>query len=177
MHPEWAAAKPKLPGVPYAEGSLVKVPGVDENEPSILMGRHKSRTDLGIEFGATDIVAERGEDGIAKVRELAGGHGVRKVLEAVRHLPAYEQAYGIVRPAGIVSRVDVPQCEEAPVGFGSLSAVNITLTGGPAPVRSYVEQRMPPILDATMNPAKSSTAPSVSTRSRTPTAPWTTAKP
>lgn len=74
-------------------------------ERIILMGRHQSRTDLGVELGATDVVAERGADGIAQVCELTGGHGVRKVLEAVGHRPAYEQAYGIVRPGGVISRV------------------------------------------------------------------------
>jgi threonine dehydrogenase-like Zn-dependent dehydrogenase len=66
-------------------------------ERIILMGRHKNRTDLGREFGATDVVAERGEEGIAQVRELTGGHGTHVVLECVGHMPAYEQAYGVVR--------------------------------------------------------------------------------
>jgi threonine dehydrogenase-like Zn-dependent dehydrogenase len=193
--------------VPFADGTLVKVPGVDEKSPLlaslltlsdvygtgwhaahragvtegdtvavigdgavglmavlsakqlgaeriILMGRHQSRTDLGIEFGATDVVAERGEEGIARVRELTGGQGVRKVLEAVGHMPAYEQAYGIVRPGGIISRVGVPQYEEASVGFGSLFGGNVTLTGGPAPVRAYIEQLMPAILDGSVNPGR-----------------------
>ena len=56
------------------------------------MGRHKDRTDLGREFGATDVVAERGEEGVATVRELTGGDGTHVVLEAVGHMPAYEQA-------------------------------------------------------------------------------------
>ena len=84
------------------------------------MGRHRARTDLGREFGATDVVAERGQEGVERVRELTGGHGSHVVLEAVGHLPAYEQAYGIVRPGGTVSRVGVPQSEQAPVGFASL---------------------------------------------------------
>ncbi|MCI4656710.1 zinc-binding dehydrogenase [Cryobacterium zhongshanensis] len=193
--------------VPFADGTLVKVPGIDETSPLltslltlsdvygtgwhaatragvtagdtvavigdgavglmavlsarqlgaeriILMGRHRARTDLGRKFGATDVVAERGDEGIEKVRELTGGHGVRKVLEAVGHLPAYEQAYRIVRPGGVISRVGVPQYEDAPIGFGSLFGGNITLTGGPAPVRAYIEQLMPAILDGTVNPGK-----------------------
>lgn len=123
-------------------------------EQIILMGRHKSRTDLGRTFGATDIVAERGEDGIAKVRELAGGQGTHVVLEAVGHLSAYEQAYGVVRPGGTISRVGVPQYEEAPIGFGSLFGANITLTGGPAPTRAYIEELMPDILGGTIEPGK-----------------------
>jgi threonine dehydrogenase-like Zn-dependent dehydrogenase len=120
----------------------------------ILMGRHKTRTDLGREFGATDVVAERGEEGIAKVRDLTGGHGSHVVLEAVGHRPAYEQAYGIVRPGGVISRVGVPQYEEAPIGFGSLFAGNITLTGGPAPARAYIEELLPAVLDGTIEPGK-----------------------
>src|SRR5690606_9643035 len=95
-------------------------------EQIILMGRHESRTDLGREWGATDVVAERGDEGIAKVRDLTGGLGSHAVLEAVGHVPAYEQALGVVRAGGIISRVGVPQYEEAPVGFGSLFGRNIT---------------------------------------------------
>ncbi|MFF5793005.1 zinc-binding dehydrogenase [Paeniglutamicibacter sp. NPDC012692] len=123
-------------------------------ERIILMGRHASRTDLGIEFGATDVVAERGEEGIAKVMELTGGEGSHVVLEAVGHMPAYEQAYGVVRPGGVISRVGVPQYEEAPVGFGSLFGKNATLTGGPAPVRAYMEPAIQQVLNGEINPGR-----------------------
>ncbi len=123
-------------------------------EQVILMGRHQARTDLGREFGATDVVAERGEEGIAKVRDLTGGEGSKIVLEAVGHMPAYEQAYGIVRPGGVISRVGVPQYEDAPIGFGSLFGGNITLTGGPAPARAYIEELMPDILEGRIEPGK-----------------------
>ncbi|MFT2816781.1 alcohol dehydrogenase catalytic domain-containing protein [Leifsonia sp. A12D58] len=123
-------------------------------ERIILMGRHQSRTDLGIEFGATDVVAERGEEGIAKVRDLTNGEGSHIVLEAVGHMPAYEQAYGVVRPGGVISRVGVPQYEEAPIGFGSLFGKNVTLTGGPAPVRAYMEDALRDVLDGRLNPGK-----------------------
>ena len=122
-------------------------------ERIVLMGRHQSRTDLGREFGATDVVAERGEEGIAKVRDLTDG-GSQIVLEAVGHLPAYEQAIGIVRPGGVISRVGVPQYEDAPVGFGSLFGPNVTLTGGPAPARAYIEQLLPGVLDGTVQPGR-----------------------
>ena len=121
-------------------------------ERIILMGRHEARTNLGITFGATDIVAERGDEGIQKVIDLTGGSGSHVVLEAVGHMPAYEQAVGIVRPGGVISRVGVPQYESAPVGFGSLFGKNVTLTGGPAPVRAYIEQLLPAVLDGTVNP-------------------------
>ncbi|MBL0888848.1 alcohol dehydrogenase catalytic domain-containing protein [Myceligenerans sp. I2] len=120
----------------------------------ILMGRHKTRTDLGREWGATHVVEERGADGIAKVLELTGGFGSHAVLEAVGHMPAYEQAVGVVRPGGIISRVGVPQYEEAPVGFGSLFGKNARLAGGPAPVRAYLEDAIKDVLDGTIDPGK-----------------------
>jgi threonine dehydrogenase-like Zn-dependent dehydrogenase len=123
-------------------------------ERIVLMGRHKDRTDLGREFGATDVVVERGEEGIAQVRELTGGDGTHAVLECVGHLPAYEMAYGVVRAGGVISRVGVPQYEEAPIGFGSLFGGNITLTGGPAPVRAYLEELLPEVLDGRLQPGK-----------------------
>ncbi|MET7275450.1 alcohol dehydrogenase catalytic domain-containing protein [Streptomyces flaveolus] len=123
-------------------------------EQIILMGRHQARTGLGREFGATDVVAARGEEGIEQVRELTGGHGSHVVLEAVGAMPAYQQALGIVRPGGVISRVGVPQYEEAPIGFGSLFRHNIRLAGGPAPVRAYIEPLMPAILDGTIEPGK-----------------------
>ena len=123
-------------------------------ERIILMGRHASRTDLGIEFGAPDVVAERGEEGIARVRELTGGEGSHVVLEAVGHMPAYEQAYGVVRPGGIISRVGVPQYESAPIGWDSLFGKNAMLAGGPAPVRAYLEDAVRQVLSGEIDPGR-----------------------
>jgi len=123
-------------------------------EQIILMGRHQARTDLGREFGATDVVAERGDEGIAKVLELTGGHGTHTVLECVGHMPAYEQSVGVVRAGGVISRVGVPQYEEAPVGFGSLFGRNITLTGGPGAQRKYVEELLPDVLEGRIEPGR-----------------------
>lgn len=123
-------------------------------ERIILMGRHQDRTDLGREFGATDVVAERGEEGIAKVMDLTGGLGSHAVLEAVGHMPAYVQSYRVVRPGGIISRVGVPQYEEAPIGFGSLFGRNARLAGGPAPVRAYLEDAITQVLDGVIEPGK-----------------------
>ncbi|WP_300528710.1 histidinol dehydrogenase, partial [uncultured Nocardioides sp.] len=122
-------------------------------EQVVLMGRHTARTDLGREYGATDVVAERGQEGIEKVRELTGG-GSRVVLEAVGHMPAYEQSYGVVRAGGVISRVGVPQYDEAPVGFMSLFGRNITLNGGPAPTRAYMAELLPAVLDGTVDPGR-----------------------
>ncbi|WP_198144232.1 alcohol dehydrogenase catalytic domain-containing protein [Parafrankia sp. EUN1f] len=123
-------------------------------ERIILMGRHTDRTDLGREFGATDVVAARGEEGVAAVLALTGGAGSHVVLEAVGHLPAYEQAYGVLRPGGTISRVGVPQYEQAPIGFGSLFRKNATLNGGPAPVRAYIEQALPDVLEGRIDPGR-----------------------
>lgn len=123
-------------------------------ERIILMGRHTARTDLGVEWGATDVVAERGEEGIARVIELTGGEGSHVVLEAVGHMPAYEQSFGVVRPGGVISRVGVPQYESAPIGFGSLFGKNATLTGGPAPVRAYLESAIQDVLEGRIDPGR-----------------------
>ena len=123
-------------------------------ERVILMGRNRTRTDLGLELGATDVVAERGDDGIARVLELTKGEGSHVVLEAVGYMPAYEQACGIVRPGGVISRVGVPQYEEAPIGFGLLFGKNATLTGGPAPVRAYMEPAIQQVLAGEINPGR-----------------------
>jgi threonine dehydrogenase-like Zn-dependent dehydrogenase len=122
-------------------------------ERIILMGRHKDRTDLGREFGATDVVAERGEEGIAKVRELTGGDGTHTVLECVGLKPAIETAFGVVRHGGTVSRVGAPQYPEVPADFGVFFR-NITLTGGVAPARAYIEELLPDVLDGRVEPGR-----------------------
>jgi threonine dehydrogenase-like Zn-dependent dehydrogenase len=122
-------------------------------ERIILMGRHKTRTDLGREFGATDVVAQRGEEGVAAVRELTGGDGTHAVLECVGTRSAIEMALGVVRDGGTVGRVGASQYTEVPMDFGTLMR-NITLTGGVAPARAYIEELLPDVLDGTVQPGK-----------------------
>jgi threonine dehydrogenase-like Zn-dependent dehydrogenase len=124
------------------------------SEQIVLMGRHPGRTRLGREFGATDVVSARGAEGVAEVRDLAGGYGTHVVIEAVGTMAAYQQAIGIVRPGGIICRVGVPQYEDGPIGFGSLFRHNIRLAGGPAPVRAYIEELIPDILSGTIEPGR-----------------------
>jgi threonine dehydrogenase-like Zn-dependent dehydrogenase len=119
----------------------------------ILMGRHKDRTDLGREFGATDVVPERGEEGIERVKELTAGQGTHAVLECVGAKEALVTALAVTRPGGVVSRVGVPQYEEGPVG-PALFRRNVTLTGGVAPARAYIEELMPDILDGRVQPGR-----------------------
>lgn len=122
-------------------------------ERIILMGRHKDRTDLGREFGATEVVAERGDEGVEKVRGLTGGRGTRTVLECVGLRPAVETAYGVVRAGGTISRVGAPQYGEVPADFGTFLR-NVTLTGGVAPARAYIEELLPDVLDGTLRPGR-----------------------
>jgi threonine dehydrogenase-like Zn-dependent dehydrogenase len=122
-------------------------------ERIILMGRHRARTDLGREFGATDVVPERGEEGAERVRELTGGDGTHTVLECVGLRPALDTAFAIVRDGGAVSRVGVPQYDEAPADVGVFFR-NITLTGGVAPARAYIDELMPDVLEGRIQPGK-----------------------
>ena len=122
-------------------------------EQIILMGRHRERTDLGVEFGATDVVAERGEAGIEKVRGLTGGDGTPTVLECVGLAAAIDTALGVVRDGGVVSRVGAPQYSQVPMDFGPFLR-NITRTGGVAPARAYIDQLLPDILDGRIEPGR-----------------------
>src|SRR5438477_9828325 len=83
-------------------------------EQLILMGRHSDRIALAKQFGATDVVSERGEEAAARVRELTGGLGVHSVLECVGTDQAMRSAVGIARPGGAVGRVGVPHYEAIP---------------------------------------------------------------
>ena len=122
-------------------------------EQIILMGRHEERTDLGRAFGATDVIPERGEEGVARVRELTGGDGTHTVLECVGLEPALETALGVVRDGGVVSRVGAPQYAEVPMDFNAFFR-NITLTGGVAPARAYIEELMPDVLEGRIEPGR-----------------------
>ncbi len=122
-------------------------------EQIILLGRHTSRTDLGREFGATDVVAERGEEGVEAVRKLTGGDGVQCVLECVGMAEALETGLGIVRAGGTIGRVGVPQYQDVPMGPAQFMA-NVTLSGGVAPARAYIEELLPDVLEGKVEPGK-----------------------
>jgi threonine dehydrogenase-like Zn-dependent dehydrogenase len=122
-------------------------------ERIILMGRHTERTDLGRDFGATDVVPERGAEGVARVRELTGGDGTHAVLECVGHRMAIETAFGIARAGGTVSRVGAPQYSDVPAD-GGVFMRNVTLTGGVAPARAYIKELLPDILDGRVEPGR-----------------------
>ena len=122
-------------------------------ERILLMGRHTDRTDLGREFGATDVIAERGAEGVKRVRELTGGDGTHTVLECVGTRSAIETSIGVVRDGGVIGRVGAAQYDEVPLGFDTIMR-NITVTGGVAPARAYIEQLLPDVLDGTVQPGR-----------------------
>ncbi|HUB72355.1 MAG TPA: zinc-binding dehydrogenase [Acidimicrobiales bacterium] len=122
-------------------------------ERIILMGRHKARTDLGAQFGATDVVPEQGEEGIERVRDLTGGDGTHTVLECVGLKEAIETAFAVVRDGGSVSRVGAPQNDDVPMPFPVFMR-NVTLTGGVAPARAYIDELLPDVLEGKVQPGK-----------------------
>src|SRR5829696_7497579 len=122
-------------------------------EQIIIMGRHPDRIALAKEFGATDVVSERGDEAVERVRELTGGFGVHAVLECVGHGASMETAIGIARPGGAVGRVGVPQEESMPASLPAFYG-NVTIGGGPAPVRAYIEELLPDILDGQIEPGR-----------------------
>lgn len=121
-------------------------------ERIIAMSRHESRQTLAREFGATDIVTERGDDGVAKIKELTGGLGAHSVIEAVGTQEAMLQAIKSTRPGGHVGFVGVSHGVELPgdLLFGS----TVHLHGGPAPVRRYLPELIQLILDRKIEPGK-----------------------
>lgn len=111
------------------------------------------RTDLAREFGATEVVPERGSAAIERVRELTDGQGVHSVLECVGTAASTITAISITRPGGAVGRVGVPQDEQmagSQIAFYS----NVTVGGGPAPARAYIEELLPDILDGNIEPGR-----------------------
>ncbi len=118
----------------------------------ILLGRHRARTDLGREFGATDVVPERGKEAVERVRELTGGFGAHATLECVGLADSMRTAIAITRPGGAVGRVGVPQDGDIP--GGSSFQKNIRITGGVAPARAYIEELLPDVLSGRVQPGR-----------------------
>ena len=118
-----------------------------------ILGRHPDRIALAKDFGATDVVSERGADAVERVKELTGGLGVQSVLECVGYEQSMDTALGIARPGGAVGRVGVPQHDTIPAG-GTTFYSNITISGGPAPARAYIEELMPDVLEGTIEPGR-----------------------
>ncbi|HEY0321571.1 MAG TPA: zinc-dependent alcohol dehydrogenase family protein [Pyrinomonadaceae bacterium] len=122
-------------------------------EQIIMLGRHPDRIALARDFGATDVVSERGEEAIERVRELTGGLGVHSVLECVGYEQSTLTALSIVRPGGAVGRVGVPQDESIPAAQPTFYN-NVTIAGGPAPVRAYIEELLPDVIEGRIEPGR-----------------------
>lgn len=122
-------------------------------EQIILLGRHPDRIALAKEFGATDVVSERGDEAVERVRALTGGHGAHSVLECVGTEQAMLTSVSIARPGGAVGRVGVPHYEAIPA-TGPAFFQNITVGGGPAPVRTYIKELLPDILEGRIEPGR-----------------------
>ncbi len=122
-------------------------------EQIILLGRHTDRTDLGREFGATDVVAVRGKEAVAEVRDLTGGDGVHCVLECVGEEASFLTAAKIARPGGAIGRVGVPQFEALAAARPTFLR-NVTVSGGIAPARAYIEELLPDVVEGRLQPGR-----------------------
>jgi len=122
-------------------------------ERIIMLGRHPERIKLAQEFGATDVVSDRGDAAVERVRELSGGYGAHSVLECVGHGESMQTAIQITRPGGVVGRVGVPQEETMPASLPAFYN-NVTVSGGPAPVRAYIEKLLPDVLEGRIEPGR-----------------------
>jgi hypothetical protein len=121
-------------------------------ERIIAMSRHEARQKLAREFGATDIVTERGDEGVARIKELTGGVGADSVLECVGTQESMMQAIQCTRPGGSIGYVGVPhgvQLDGQPLFFRL-----VRLHGGPAPVRRYLPNLIELVLNGKINPGK-----------------------
>ena len=122
-------------------------------ERIVAMSRHADRQNLARAFGATDIVAERGEEGVAKIKEMFEGIGADAVLECVGTKELMQQAIDSTRPGGRVGYVGVPAGgPELPIGqlFGS----NVNIGGGVAPVRVYLPALLKDVLEGSIEPGR-----------------------
>ena len=122
-------------------------------EQILVMGRHADRLALARDFGATDVVGERGESAVERVRELTGGFGVHSVLECVGTEQSMATAMGVVRAGGAIGRVGVPHYDVIPSAQPAFYN-NVTVSGGPAPVRAYIDELLPDVLEGRIEPGR-----------------------
>jgi threonine dehydrogenase-like Zn-dependent dehydrogenase len=121
-------------------------------ERIIVMSRHESRQKLATEFGATDIVTERGDDGVAAVKELTGGLGAHSVIEAVGTQESMTQAIRSTRPGGAMGYVGV--AHDVTLPGEELFFSHVRLLGGPAPVRRFLPDLIDRIWTGAIDPGK-----------------------
>ncbi|HMI98672.1 MAG TPA: zinc-dependent alcohol dehydrogenase family protein [Gaiellaceae bacterium] len=122
-------------------------------ERIVLLGSNPDRTALGTELGATDVVGERGDEAVERVRELTDGLGAHSVLECVGLEQSTLTALHIARPGGAAGRVGLPQEDSVPEAAATFFK-NVTIGGGPAPVRAYIEELLPDVLEGRIEPGR-----------------------
>jgi threonine dehydrogenase-like Zn-dependent dehydrogenase len=118
----------------------------------IAMSRHESRSKIALAFGATDIVTERGDEGVARIREMTGGIGADAVLEGVGTSESMHQALRSARPGGNVGFVGVPHGVE--INGQELFFTHVGLRGGPAPVRRFLPDLIGRVWDGRIDPGQ-----------------------
>jgi threonine dehydrogenase-like Zn-dependent dehydrogenase len=118
----------------------------------IAMSRHPSRQTLALDFGATDIVAERGDEGVARIKDMTKGIGADAVLECVGTPEAMTQAIQSTRPGGFVGFVGVPH--DISISGSMIFRSQVGLCGGPAPVRRFLPDLITLVLDGHLRPGK-----------------------
>jgi len=121
-------------------------------ERIIAMSRHATRQKLALAFGATDIVPERGDEGVARIKEMTRGIGADSVLECVGTQESMMQAIHAIRPGGGVGYVGVPHGVE--LNGEGLFYAHVRLHGGPAPVRRFLPKLIEQVWDRKINPGK-----------------------
>jgi threonine dehydrogenase-like Zn-dependent dehydrogenase len=121
-------------------------------ERIILLGRNPDRIAFAKEFGAIDIVNERGEEAVERVRELTDGLGPHPVLECVGLEQAVATALEIARRGGAVGRVGVPENDTLSAGVAFWK--NVSVGGGTAPARAYIDELLPDVLDGRIDPGR-----------------------
>ena len=122
-------------------------------EQIIILGRRPDRIDLAKAFGATDAITERGQEAAERVRQLTSGLGVHSVLECVGTEQAILTAVHITRAGGAIGRVGVPHYAAVPASEQAFFN-NITVSGGPAPVRAYIDELLPDVLEGRIQPGR-----------------------
>jgi threonine dehydrogenase-like Zn-dependent dehydrogenase len=116
----------------------------------VALSRHKSRQEIAREFGATHIVAERGDEAKAAVLELTDGVGADAVLECVGTDQSFKTTFDIARAGSTVGFVGVPHGVEVPIR--TMFSRNVGLAGGVAPARQYLPELMADVLSGAINP-------------------------
>ena len=119
-------------------------------ERIVAMSRHEARQKLALEFGATDIVAERGDEGVARIKEMTNGIGADCILECVGTQESMMQAIRSIRPGGSVGYVGVPH--GVALDGEALFFAHVHLHGGPAPVRRFLPKLIEQVWDRKINP-------------------------